>query len=314
MTVSLCACASVAARSLALVVATSCAPKIALASVAAIPPPSATPEAGPTRALPVVNDAAPVSELVRHDITVANGGLRDSLDEPTLQALDVVFVHRFDVYAHLHPSDAFTIWLRDGELIAAELPCGHRLLAAVLYEGDLAPRGFYDEDGLSMGGVLRARPVNIGRVTSHFGQRFDAFTGAPSFHHGVDYGVPVGTPVLAAGAGRVKAIGHSDSSGNFVVLAHAGGFESTYLHLDSIRVKLGHVVASDDVIALSGNTGRSTGPHVHYELRLAGIALDPLATLPPSTLALGPLARRQHLALIQQLQQMEDTHDRRTHQ
>jgi murein DD-endopeptidase MepM/ murein hydrolase activator NlpD len=88
------------------------------------------------------------------------------------------------------------------------------------------------------------------------------------------------------------------------VLEHEAGFESLYLHLSEVEpdVVVGAMVEGGQVIAKSGNTGRSTGPHLHYELHLDGTALDPLALLPPPTTALGPLAEREHRAFINQLE------------
>lgn len=250
--------------------------------------------------------------VLRRDVTIGAAGLAAALNDAGLAAtivddLDDAFVWRLDLHAHLRAGDALTLWHRAGQLVAVKVPMDDDTLMAALYDGDLAPHGFYDQDGLGMRGSFRSRPLDLGRITSRYGQRFDAFTGAPAFHRGVDYGVPVGTPVVAVGAGRVKAIGNSARAGNFIKLAHAGGYESSYLHLDRVDVRKGDVVDANRVIGKSGNTGRSTGPHLHYELRLAGIALDPLATMPPSTVALGPLARREHLAFIRELEQMEDT-------
>ena len=120
------------------------------------------------------------------------------------------------------------------------------------------------------------------------------------------YGVPVGTPVLAVGDGRVKEAGSSRASGNYIKLAHRDGYESLYLHLSRLNVKSGDIVHMNDVVGLSGNTGRSTGPHLHYELHLAGIPLDPLATMPASTIALGPRALRDHVAFFKQLEAIDD--------
>ena len=292
------------ARSLLCVVVASCAPETVR-------------EARPLRIVEMALSSAVSTRLtdapprvVRRDITVSRDGLRASLDDALIEQLDRAFIRRLDLYAHVRGGDAITLWLRDRELVAAQLRLGDEVLLAALYEGALAPRGFYDADGHSTDSALRSRPIDLGRITSRFGQRFDVFTGAAGFHRGVDYGVPIGTPVVAVGAGRVKAVGHSERAGNFIKLAHAAGYESAYLHLDRVHVKAGDVVAANDVIALSGNTGRSTGPHLHYELRLAGIALDPLASMPPSSVALGPIARRQHLAFIKNLQQMESTDEK----
>lgn len=306
------ASASTATRSLFLLAVASCAPERAHDRAALVLP---AVKATSTTTLVVHDVPTPVARV---DLTIAPSGLVETMRDADLPAslvdeVDDAFVWRVDLFAHLRAGDAASVWHRDGKLVAASVPLHGDAFIVARYDGELAPVGFYDEDGLGMTSALRSRPVDLGRITSRFGQRFDVFTGAAGFHRGVDYGVPVGTPVVAVGAARVKSVGRSTSAGNFIKLAHAGGYESAYLHLDRIDVAKGDIVGANVVIARSGNTGRSTGPHVHYELRLAGIALDPLATMPSSTVALGPLARREHLAFIKHLQQMEDTHDGRTH-
>ena len=234
----------------------------------------------------------------RHDLLLDADGIdgavrRANLSPALLDQLDEAFVGRVDLFAQAARATRISIWLRDADatLVAAKLDVarGPPLFAA-WYDGDLAPRGFYDAAGMSMDGALRARPVSLRRITSRFGARFDAFTGTPSTHHGVDYGVPRGTPVMSVAPGRVAAIGHSERAGNFIKLTHPAGYESLYLHLDSVdaALRVGSVVARGQRIAASGNTGRSTGPHLHYELHLAGIPVDPLAMLPMPEVALGP--------------------------
>jgi murein DD-endopeptidase MepM/ murein hydrolase activator NlpD len=249
--------------------------------------------------------------IERHDVVVDDRGVAASFASAGINAgivdqLDEAFATRVDLLAYLVDGAAVTAWTRGGVLVAAEVPLGANRLLAAVYDGALAPLGFYDVRGLSLVGPLRVRPVRLARVTSKYGQRFDPLNGTAAKHHGVDYAVPVGTPVLAAGRGRVKAVGESKSAGRFIKLLHEGGYESWYLHLSRIAdgVAAGATVDAGDVIADSGNTGRSTGPHVHYELHLAGLPLDPLKTMPIPEVALGPLALREHRAFIKQLEAM----------
>lgn len=252
------------------------------------------------------------SAIRRVDVSVAQDGLSRALSDAGVAsaALDAALLTRVDVYVAAGNGRSLTVWLaEDGDLVGAQVHVGQAPLVAALYSGPLAPTGFYDERGLSLSGPLRSRPVELSRVTSTFGQRFDPINGASRVHRGVDYAVPIGSEVLAAGLGRVKARGSSAAAGNFIKLAHAGGFESWYLHLDRFGegTEVGALVTQNQVIARSGNTGRSTGPHVHYELHLAGEALDPQRTMPIPDVALGPLALRQHRAFIKQLKAMEAT-------
>jgi murein DD-endopeptidase MepM/ murein hydrolase activator NlpD len=117
-------------------------------------------------------------------------------------------------------------------------------------------------------------PITGGRLTGHFGT--DRGTHR---HAGIDWAVPVGTPVRAARAGRVTFAGPSSSYGLRVDLDHGTGFVTKYAHLSSIKVRLGQTVTAGQLIALSGNTGRSTGPHLHFETRQNGSPIDPLGLL-----------------------------------
>ncbi len=102
---------------------------------------------------------------------------------------------------------------------------------------------------------------------------------AGSVHSGIDYAVPVGTPVLACGAGRVIFAGMRILSGNTVVLEHLPGVYSLYYHMDSISIKQGDVVGAGEEIGKSGMTGLVTGPHLHWEIRVGGVAVEPKAFL-----------------------------------
>lgn len=106
---------------------------------------------------------------------------------------------------------------------------------------------------------------------------------AGEVHPGVDVAVPLGTPVRAAGGGTVEAAGTSPDYGYFVLLRHPDGYESMYGHASRLLVREGDDVAAGQVIALSGNTGRSTAPHLHFEIRRAGRSLDPLTLVKEGT-------------------------------
>ncbi|MBF8435909.1 M23 family metallopeptidase [Halanaerobiaceae bacterium Z-7014] len=116
------------------------------------------------------------------------------------------------------------------------------------------------------------RPVE-GRISSPFGPRWG------SHHDGKDYAVPIGTPVKAAGGGRVVYVGWSSGYGNTVILQHQEGMRTLYAHLNSFNVSSGQRVNRGQVIARSGNTGRSTGPHLHFEVRVNGRPVDPAGYL-----------------------------------
>jgi murein DD-endopeptidase MepM/ murein hydrolase activator NlpD len=117
--------------------------------------------------------------------------------------------------------------------------------------------------------------VSIKRVSSIFGNRKDPFTGRLAFHSGIDFAAAQGTTVFSAGAGTVSFVGQISGYGNVVEVTHEGGLVTRYGHLSAFLVKEGDVVSTGDPIARVGSTGRSTGPHLHFEVRTDDTAVDP---------------------------------------
>lgn len=121
-----------------------------------------------------------------------------------------------------------------------------------------------------------ANPAPGKDITSRFGNRPDPFLGGLAMHAGIDFRSPVGGEIRSTGAGKIIAAGPAGGYGNMVEIDHGFGLTTRYGHMSRVLVKAGDEVASGDVIGLSGNTGRSTGPHLHYEVRRNGSALDPM--------------------------------------
>jgi murein DD-endopeptidase MepM/ murein hydrolase activator NlpD len=121
--------------------------------------------------------------------------------------------------------------------------------------------------------------VNRGNITSRYGSRADPFTGDPGFHNGIDIGAAEGTPVHAARDGTASEVGRNDILGNYVIITHPGDWQTVYGHLSSVTVASGAKVARDAVIGTVGSTGRATGPHLHFEVRRKGGAVDPFPLL-----------------------------------
>jgi murein DD-endopeptidase MepM/ murein hydrolase activator NlpD len=137
--------------------------------------------------------------------------------------------------------------------------------------GPSAPTATDTEMALSIAGSLRSTAV-----TSPFGWRKDPLTGAMSFHRGVDLKAAEGDPVNASGDGRVVSSGPNGGYGISVVLEHANGVRTRYAHLSEALVTAGEVVRQGQSIGRAGQTGRATGPHVHYEVLTDGQPVDPL--------------------------------------
>jgi murein DD-endopeptidase MepM/ murein hydrolase activator NlpD len=118
-------------------------------------------------------------------------------------------------------------------------------------------------------------PVDSGYITSDYGLRLDPFTGLRTFHPGVDFAAPEGSKVLAVASGIVTDAGDRNGYGNMVEIDHGNGYITRYGHNASIMVKPGDRIRKGQAIALMGNTGRSTGPHVHFEVLLNGNTVNP---------------------------------------
>ncbi|MCL2791675.1 MAG: M23 family metallopeptidase [Spirochaetaceae bacterium] len=127
-------------------------------------------------------------------------------------------------------------------------------------------------------GELFVFPVQ-GRLTSPFGMRNDPFTGRRMMHNGIDIANNIGTPVRATADGQVIMVGFSSVYGRYIILRHPGNYQSLYAHLDRARVREGDRVVQNQVIGDLGNTGRSTGPHLHFSIYHNQRPIDPLTVL-----------------------------------
>jgi murein DD-endopeptidase MepM/ murein hydrolase activator NlpD len=128
-------------------------------------------------------------------------------------------------------------------------------------------------------------PCNAGWTSSLYGPRRDPFTGRRAFHRGVDFSLPSGTPVLATAAGTVAVVERQAGLGLLVKVDHGHGLQTVYAHLGRTLVRPGDAVGMGTVIARSGNSGRSTAPHLHYEVRVDGRAVNPRSYLAEITVA-----------------------------
>ena len=118
-------------------------------------------------------------------------------------------------------------------------------------------------------------PVALPYTSSSYGWRMDPILGKRAFHEGIDFSAAHGEPIYATAGGIVEKAGRYGAYGNLVSINHGGGLKTRYAHISKILVKKGDIVNKEDLIAYVGNTGRSTGPHLHYEIRLNNHSLDP---------------------------------------
>ena len=127
----------------------------------------------------------------------------------------------------------------------------------------------------ALDGIPQVVPASIQSITSGFGYRRDPFNGRGAMHAGIDFKGPIGSPIFAAADGRVTFAGQKSGYGNAIEITHANGMLTRYAHLSRIGVKVGQPVAAGTTIGGLGSTGRSTGPHLHFEVRINDRAVNP---------------------------------------
>lgn len=171
----------------------------------------------------------------------------------------------------------------DGTGRAAQVPDLTAMINSVGSSVDMRSAQFAALENVILGRQLSAeikptgRPVTDGYISSYFGERVDPFDGEEAFHKGVDFASPKGTDVLAVAAGVVTWAGPREGYGNLVEINHGNGLATRYGHASRVLVRVGDEVQRGQAIALVGSTGRSTGPHVHFEVLRNGVQVNPMS-------------------------------------
>jgi murein DD-endopeptidase MepM/ murein hydrolase activator NlpD len=181
--------------------------------------------------------------------------------------------------------------VRYGDVLAASYaPVRGAPMEIFRYQLPGGERSYYFADGTSAQRTFMKSPVGWAPISSTFGWRMHPIFNEMRFHDGVDYGMPVGTPVHVVASGLVTFAGWTAGGGNMVCVQHEGDYESCYLHLSKLAqgIQTDAVVYRKQVIAWSGNTGNTTRPHLHFNLKHNGGYVDPLKQKFPRTEALPP--------------------------
>ena len=171
-----------------------------------------------------------------------------------------------------------------GELVYAGLTVRGKLIDAYLYSPDGGRPGYYDSDGRSLRKFLLRTPVDGARLSSHFGKRKHPILGYTRMHKGTDFAAPRGTPIFAGGSGKVERAGRNGGYGNYLLIKHSDTYSTAYAHLNKFAkgIKPGVRVRQGQVVGYVGTTGRSTGPHLHYEVLKHGKQINPMKMKQPS--------------------------------
>ena len=241
-----------------------------------------------------------------------SAGIPDSIANQIAETFSTSLDFRDDLRRGDTFSVIYTVDYRNGEpvaagkLLAAEFVNGGKPYRAVLYRDPSGREAYYTPEGESLKkGFLRS-PLEFSRVTSSFSNsRKHPLYGFHRAHTGVDFGAPTGTRVKATGDATVAFAGRKGGYGNLVILRHPNGYETYYAHLSAFAggIRPGRAVSQGQVIAFVGSTGASTGPHLHYEVRIAGTPYNPLSVKLPGS---PPLAAAQRVRFQQQTASWSD--------
>ncbi|MBU0672533.1 MAG: M23 family metallopeptidase [Candidatus Margulisbacteria bacterium] len=230
-------------------------------------------------------------ELLAKEFTIKSSLFAAMLKEKEEDALAFKFVDVFawdiDFYTYPRVGDKIKIYfekyLKDGKLVkygqvlAAQYK-GRETFNAVYFTPKDNYAGFYALDGKPAEKMFLKSPLKFtGRITSYFGRRTDPITSRHGTHRGVDFAAYYGAPVVSTSDGLVTFTGWQGAYGRMVSVRHANGYETRYGHNSRILVRRGQKVSQGQIIAKVGSTGRSTGPHVHYEIRTRGTVMNPLS-------------------------------------
>jgi murein DD-endopeptidase MepM/ murein hydrolase activator NlpD len=211
-------------------------------------------------------------------------GLPDSLTMRLAQ----IFQWDIDFVLDIRPGDEFFALIEEqylngefigyGDILAARFINQNNMYTAVRFEGEDGSVDFFDPSGLSMRKAFLRAPVDFSRISSSFNmRRKHPLHNTIRPHRGIDYAAPRGTPILAAGDGRIETASRTQANGNFVVIRHGEQFVTKYLHLSKFgrNIKSGRKVQQGQTIGYVGSTGWATGPHLHYEFLVNGVHQNP---------------------------------------
>lgn len=189
---------------------------------------------------------------------------------------DIKNGNHFEVIYEIY-TDENGQYVREGEMLFASLTVNGEELKIIRHTTPDGDTDYYTEDGHSVRKALLRTPISGARISSGFGMRRHPVLGYSRMHKGVDFAVPRGTPVYAAGDGVVDQVGKKGGYGNYLRIRHTSEYVTAYAHLHKYAsgLKKGRKVKQGQVVAYSGNTGVSTGPHLHYEVIVAGRQVNP---------------------------------------
>ena len=236
-------------------------------------------------------------------------GLPDSV---AIQLAEI-FGAEIDFHSDLRRGDRFSVVfescsyngheVKAGRILAAEFVNDGVTRRAIWYEGGSGAPGYYTPEGQSLKKAFLRSPLEFSRISSGFSMRFHPLLREWRAHKGVDYAAPIGTNVLATADGTVEFIGQQRGYGNFLVLRHSEKYTTAYGHLNGFASGLRQTsrVKQGEVIGFVGRTGWATGPHLHYEFRIADVHQNPLSVALPVSVPLSTAQLREFRSMAEPL-------------
>jgi murein DD-endopeptidase MepM/ murein hydrolase activator NlpD len=238
--------------------------------------------------VPTTTDEATVGAVVTSSLWAAVTGAGEHAS--LVSFLVDVFAYDIDFFTDTRAGDQFRMivekvsvdgeFVEYGRVLAAEYAGAVGTFRVFWFEPRRGEPRWVDDEGLGVARTLLKTPLKYSRVSSEFDpKRMHPILHREKGHNGVDYAAPEGTPVWAAAPGRITFRGERKGAGNMVILAHAGGMTTLYMHLSRFAAghRVGMAVAAKTVIGYVGQTGLATGPHLHFGLKIGGRYVDPQA-------------------------------------
>jgi murein DD-endopeptidase MepM/ murein hydrolase activator NlpD len=225
---------------------------------------------------------------------------------------DIQSGNNFEVMFDQYVTDSGDSVPGRGHILYVNLDLGERSLPLYRYEDKDGEVAYYDANGKSAKRSLMRTPIDGARISSGYGLRRHPVLGYSKMHKGIDFAAPRGTPIYAAGDGKIAKIGPFSSYGNYIKIRHGNGLETAYAHLNGFKsgLKNGARVKQGQVIGYVGTTGRSTGPHLHYEVMQNGQQVNPNKLNLPQGNALAGRALKEFKANVSRIQSDFDKQSR----
>jgi murein DD-endopeptidase MepM/ murein hydrolase activator NlpD len=252
---------------------------------------------------------------------------RAGLPDNLTMRLAQIFQWDIDFVLDIRPGDEFFVLFEElyfegefvgyGDILAAEFVNQGKRYRAVQYQTQAGRKDYFTPDGISMRKAFLRAPVEFSRISSRFNmRRLHPVRKTVRPHRGIDYAAPIGTPILAAGDGRVNTATRNRANGRYIIINHGQQFVTKYLHLSKFArgIKAGKKVKQGQVIGYVGATGLVTGPHLHYEFLVNGVHMNPRTVALPKAKSIAKdelpqfaLATRQHMLLLTAFSQQMTT-------